>query len=119
MSEEKMKVLFLATGSGNDHDRQRLAEEARAITRKIRLGSHGDRIEFISEWAVRIDDLQEALLRHNPSVVHFSGLGLPGGLLFENAKGETRQVPKSALCGLFRILNENVAVVVLNACYTQ
>ena len=63
--------------------------------------------------------MQEALLRHDPRIVHFSGRGRPGGLVLQNDRGEARQVPKSALSDLFRILRGNVGIVVLNACYTR
>src|SRR5690348_1663009 len=72
----KLKVLFL---SANPAGTQPLAldEEIREITNKIRASEHREAVELISRWAVRPDDLLQALNEHKPHIVHFSGHGSP------------------------------------------
>jgi hypothetical protein len=68
-----IKVLFFAA----DPFRQSalaLPEEARRIENSIRV-SRDRGIDFHTQWAVRVTDLQTALLHHHPEVVHFSGHG--------------------------------------------
>ena len=118
-SRKKIKILFLAA-MPHDQLRLRLDEEHREIGARIRSSECRDQLELVSEWAVRVQDLQEVLLRERPHIVHFSGHGSAGKeLLFEDDIGHTRAVGNAALKNLFRILNGNTRVVVLNACYSQ
>jgi hypothetical protein len=117
---QAIKVLFLAASPRGDQTREGLDEEVRQIDRKIRAGSHRESFELRSQWAVRISDLQELLLRHRPHIVHFSGrAGEVGGIVLAEDSGAARQVPKAALSNLFRILVDNIRIVVLNACYSK
>jgi hypothetical protein len=96
----------------------RLDEERRAIDRAV--SPAGDRLEVRTADAVRLDDLQPALLRHRPVIAHFSGHGsASAGILVVDDDGRARPVPPDALIELFRILSRHVRCVVLNACYTD
>jgi Tfp pilus assembly protein PilF len=114
---DKVKVLFLSTNPWDKITRLRIDEEFRQISEKIRLATHRDHMELISEWAVRVGDLQAALLRYQPDIVHFSGHGgEAGGVMLEDEAGKGKVVDAKALSDLFRILKDNVWMVVLNAC---
>jgi predicted MPP superfamily phosphohydrolase len=115
--ENVIKVLFLAANpSGTTH--LALDEEVRAIDAKIRGAEHRDRLTLLSHWAVRLDDLSGILLRHQPQIVHFSGHGSKSGsITLVGSNGQAWDVPPEALAGLFRVLKDNVRVVVFNACY--
>lgn len=69
-----IKILFLAANP-RDTDRLRLDEEVRAIDEALRKADFRDYFELHSHGAVRIEDLQELLLRYQPQIVHFSGHG--------------------------------------------
>ncbi len=115
----KTRVLFLAANP-TDTRRLRLDVEIREITEKIRAADHRDSLELISWWAVRPDDLLQALNQHRPHIVHFSGHGSEvGGILLENKEGIAQSVSKEALRLLFHTLADNIRLVVLNACFTQ
>lgn len=73
-----IKILFLAANP-LDTDRLRLDEEFRAIDEALRKSAFRDHFDLLSHWAVRVDDLQELLLRHQPDIVHFSGHGQSTG----------------------------------------
>jgi len=113
-----VKILFLAANPVDVTTRLRIDEEIREIGQKIRIGTH--QLELVSEWAVRAGDVQAALLRHQPDVVHFSGHCSPSsGIILEDEVGNRKVVGKKALADLFEILKDNVRVVVLNACYAK
>ena len=113
-----LKVLFLAA-SPLEKDRLVLDEEVRAIDAKVRGADHRDRIQLLSHWAVRLDDLSGTLQRHRPHVVHFSGHGeKSGAIVLSGESGKAKEVPPTALAGLFRVLKGNVRVVVFNACHS-
>jgi hypothetical protein len=116
----------------------KLDEEIRQITAKFRASEHRDSLELVSRWAVRPDDLMQALLEVRPHIVHFSGhgssraelirledqrdlrpVGQEEGLILLDDQGSPKPVSKEALDHLFRILKDNIRVVVLNACYSR
>ena len=114
-----IKVLFLAANPAGTNPLA-LDEEIRAIDGKIRGSTHRDLIEMVSHWAIRLDDLSGILMRHRPNVVHFSGHGSTAGdiCLIDSDGGAKPTTPK-ALAGLFRVLQDNVRVVVFNACHSE
>src|SRR3954452_8234921 len=116
---DKVKVLFLAanpTGTKPLH----LDEEIRQITAKVRAAEYRDSLELVSRWAVRPDDLLQALLELKPHVVHFSGHGSSAAaLILLDDRGNPQPVSQTALVHLFRTLKDNLRVVVLNACYSR
>lgn len=115
-----MRITFLAANPLSS-DRLALDEEARSIEEKVRDAKHRDLVTFRTRWAVRPEDLQQALLEDEPVVVHFSGHG--GGsigiVLHAQDQGAERLVAEDALVDLFRVLKGDIRVVVLNACYSE
>jgi tetratricopeptide (TPR) repeat protein len=115
-----LKILFLAANPVDVVTRLRSDEEFREISQKIYSGPLGDQFELVPGLAVRPSDLQAALLRHQPDIIHFSGHGNPsGGIILEDETGKRKVVSREALADLFRILKDNLRVVVLNACYAK
>ncbi|WP_325312330.1 CHAT domain-containing protein [Longimicrobium sp.] len=116
---DKIKVLFLASDPFRDRAPLRLDEEVRAMDHAIRKGSARDRVELVACFATRRRDLQDALLRHDPQIVHFAGHGGGTGVLYlGDEHGRPRPVGKEALAKLFGILRECIRVVFLNGCDT-
>lgn len=115
-----MKILFLAANPVDVVTRLRIDEEIREIEQKILSSPLRDQLQLVSVWAVRASDLQAVLLRHQPDIVHFSGHCSPqSGIILEDDAGNRKVVSKKALADLFRILKDNLRVVVLNACYAK
>jgi hypothetical protein len=118
MVKGQIDILFLAANP-IDSNRLRLDMEIREIDQALQKSEYGSRFRINQHWAVRIDDLQEYLLRHNPKIVHFSGHGSPfSEIVLEDHLGNSRSVPPQALSNLFSLLKDNVKCVVLNACYS-
>lgn len=118
-SERPIKILFLAA---NPVDTQalRLDEEMRSIDGALREAEFRDRFEIDQQWAVRIGDLQAALLRHRPDIVHFSGHGTESSeIVLESPSGQAQAVPRDALGRMFEVLGGDIRCVVLNACYSD
>jgi WD40 repeat protein len=114
-----IKVLFLAA---NPLTKTTLAldEEIRAIDAALHGARHCKRFKLLQHWAVHLEDLSGLLLRHEPQIVQFSGHGEKSGALALVADGgQAKEVPPEALAGLFRVLRDNVRLVVLNACYSE
>lgn len=129
-----IKVLFLSANPTNT-SHLALGSEYRDILGEVRK-AHGNALNIIVESAVRIKDLQGALLRHQPTIVHFSGHGqgrapnsdgrefLPleqpassAGILAEDDGGNAVPIPVDALADLFRIVR-GIEGVVLCACHS-
>lgn len=94
-------------------------EEARQITERLRLSRDRDAFDLITCWAVRPMDLLQYLNQHSPHIVHFSGHGdHTGEILLSAGDGTGRRVSAAALADLFRVTNDGIRVVVLNACHS-
>src|SRR4051794_31921242 len=99
---DKVKVLFLAANPAGTKP-LKLDEEIRQITVKVRAAEYRDALELISRWAVRPDDLLQALLEVKPHVVHFSGHGTKAEqLILLDDQGNPKPVTKGALVHVFR-----------------
>jgi hypothetical protein len=114
----KIKVLFLAADPFSHKAPLELGVEMRAIDHAIRQGSAREALEFVCHFATQPGDLQAALLRHRPRVVHFAGHGSSGAIHLEDERGGRRKVGREALAELFRALDGGVRAVVLNGCNT-
>jgi len=118
MSEET-KILFLAANP-LDSTRLRLDEEVRAIDQALRSSEYRQRFELIQHWAIRVNDIQALLMRHQPDIVHFSGHSTTQNeIILEDTHGRSKPVSTQSLYQLFSILSDNVKCVVLNSCYSE
>lgn len=117
--QQKIKVLFLAADPFEDRAQLRLDQEVRAMDQAIRMGSAGDRLTLVPSFDTRTRDLQDALLRHRPQIVHFAGHGSAAGDIYLGDEyGRPQPVGKDALARLFGLLDGSVRAVVLNGCST-
>jgi hypothetical protein len=115
---DRIRVLFLASNPHAPTAPLRLDEEVRRIDLALRRGKARDALELVSHFAARTGDLQDALLRHEPHVVHFAGHALAPGIVLGDEHGRPRTVTDEALRGLFSALKGPVRAVVLNGCET-
>ena len=116
---DRIKILFLAANP-TDTSYLRLGEEVRQIDERISFGSVRDSFELVQHHAVRTSDLQRILLKHKPHIVHFSGHGSETEeIVLEDNLGTSKNVNRETLVQLFKILKDNVRVIVLNACFSK
>lgn len=112
-------VLYLGTSPENA-ERLRLDAEARDIREAIRLSDNPDAIVFEDRWAVRQNDLLQALNETNPDIVHFSGHGAQdGSLVIEDLTGKALLVSKDAMASVIESTAKRVRLVVFNACFSD
>lgn len=117
--KEVVTILFLASNP-IDTSPLKLDQEVRRIEEGLRRGKNRDMFRFVQKWAIRIKDLRRALLEEVPKVVHFSGHGSSNGKIFlQNDTEEAKPLENSALGNLFRLFQENIDCIVLNACYSE
>jgi hypothetical protein len=112
--------LLLLAANPNDQGRLQLDEESREITHKIRAAAFRDRFQVIQRFAVRPDDLLQALNEDRPHIVHFSGHGNESGdIELVGVDGRSKSVSPSALQQLFRVVGSQTRLVMLNTCYSS
>jgi hypothetical protein len=117
---DRIKVLFLAADPLGAGSRLLLGEEASAIGRAIDSGSARGAFDFHFEWIPRTADLRRALVKHRPSILHFSGHGgRDGSIRLGDEYGAPMAVDRAALSGLIDLFGNIIHVVVLNACNSQ
>lgn len=118
VSGGKTLTLLFMTANPTATARLRLDEEQREVDDALLKSRYRDRFKLESRHALRVSDLQEALLRYQPGIVHFSGHGAPKGLIFEDDEGNAKPLSPEAAADLFRLLKPQVQIVVLNACFS-
>jgi hypothetical protein len=123
------KLLFVAADPYRGN-RLRLDREVKAVEEALRSSGLENRFFLEQLWAATFLDLQHALLRYQPSVLHFSGHGTPCGELAlerdtqvpdESRRPEPAdQRPTEALARMLGALDDlNLRCVVLNACFSE
>ncbi|MBD2774140.1 CHAT domain-containing protein [Iningainema sp. BLCCT55] len=119
MKNEKMKILILAANPINTH-KLRLDEEVREIYAALERAKLREEFEIIPQLAVRSNDLLQALVKHKPQIIHFSGHGAGNdGLVLENDSGQAQLVSTQVLTDLFKLFKNKIQCVLLNACYSE
>jgi hypothetical protein len=112
-------ILFVGANPV-DGARLRLDEEVREIDAALRQGSLRDRFDLKQHWAVRMLDLQQALLLHRPQILHFSGHGSSGRAIYiESGSAQSQAVSGQLLARLLALFSRHLRCVVLNACYSE
>jgi hypothetical protein len=115
-----VKKILILTANPKNTDKLRLDEEVREIEEGLQRSRSRDQFEIIAKWAIRPDDLRRALLDHEPQIVHFSGHGAgTEGLVLENNAGQIKLVSAQSLARLFKLFQDKVECVLLNACYSE
>lgn len=113
------RILFI-TANPTEAARLNIDEELRQIKNRIRSSDLRESFEIELAPAVRPRELLEYLNQHRPHIVHFSGHGSERGeiLLLDDA-GRIMPIPADVLSKVFATVNDNVRMVVLNACYSE
>lgn len=114
--QRQLTILFLAANPRST-ERVEVDREIRGIEERLRGSRGGRSFSLVSRWAVRPEDLQQALLEVEPDVIHFSMHGTRGGeLLLDDGAGGAAPLTGEALAGLFAAFQGKTQVVVFNAC---
>lgn len=111
-------ILILAANPRNTTN-LRLGEEVREIDAGLQRAKKRELFKLEQCWAVRVDDVYQALLKFKPQFVHFSGHGEGSGLILESDTGMFKLVETEALAKLFGLFANDIECVVLNACYSE
>lgn len=115
---EKITVLFMASNP-IDVPALRLDEEAREIGEMIRKSEHRDSVSFITKWAVRPQDVLQAINEETPTIIHFSGHGSEEDeIVFQNAQGDAKFVSKEAIVQTMMSSSDTIKLVFFNTCFS-
>lgn len=112
-----LALLFLSLPAGAEA--LELDEEIRSIRLERGAGQVADRLELVDFPTARPKDLFDALREREPGVVHFSGHGERGELLFRDDAGDLRPMSTADLAEILRLAGGSVRLVVLNACHSE
>lgn len=115
-TQERTRILILSANPLGTEP-IRLDEEIREIEDGLQKSKYRNRFELIKRGALRIQDLWQALLDHEPHIVHFTGHGSRDGLFAEDEKGRATLVPPDTLTRLFELHSNTIRCVVLSACH--
>lgn len=116
---DRCKLLFIAASAADQH-LLHINEELRDVTQAIERSPRAHLMELSYALAFRCEELQEALIRHRPRILHISAHGdLHSGLLFMQDSQRSRLVAADPLVELLALFRDHLDCVVLNACHTR
>ena len=116
---EKINVVFFASNP-IDATQLRLDEEARAIAETIRKSKHRDAVKLESCWAVRPEDVIQALNEFSPAIVHFSGHGSDQNeIVFQGDDGKAFFVSMEAIVQTMMASSEGIRLAFFNTCHSH
>lgn len=110
-------TILLMSASPRDQKHLLLSDERREIEQALRATRFRDAFHIHDMPSCRVRDISQTLFEHNPSILHFSGHGSPGGLCFQNDAGGTQVVRQQDLAHLFQV-HTSLKLVIMNACYS-
>lgn len=115
---EKISVLFMASNPIGVAP-LRLDEEAREIEEMIRKSEFRDSVSFVTKWAVRSQDVLQAINEENPTIIHFSGHGSDDDeIVFQKSNGEAKFVSKEAIVQTMMTSTDTIKLVFFNTCFS-
>ncbi|MFL9455885.1 pentapeptide repeat-containing protein [Tolypothrix bouteillei VB521301_2] len=118
-SNSPAKIILILAANPKTTMSLRLDEEVREIDAGLQRAKKRNYFDLKQRWAVRVQDVYQALLEFKPQIVHFSGHGTDDGLVLEDETGNVQLVDTVALAGLFELFANHIECVILNACYSQ
>lgn len=118
-TRKEVKILFFSanaiSGKGLAVD-----EEHRAIEQSLATSRHRDDFVVIAKLAAREGDLQQALLQHQPDIVHFACHGnVEADLVLLGGERGAAAVSPASLTAMVKALDGKLALVVFNACWSR
>lgn len=115
-----VKTILILAANPKHTSRLEIDSEIRDIENILNNSVHREEFRLKTRLAVRVEDLQKALLEVEPWIVHFCGHGSGSeGIVLEKETGESQLVSTTALANLFQLLAEQIECVLLNACYSE
>ncbi|MEZ6104419.1 MAG: CHAT domain-containing protein [Pirellulaceae bacterium] len=121
MHDYKNEAIILFLGANpSDTTQLELPKEAQAIDDRLRNTELRDQFKIEQQWEPKAQQIPGKIMRFNPTIVHFSGHGSKcGNLVFVDEDNIAREADTESIAEIFRLINETVRCVVLNACYSN
>ena len=114
------KKILILTANPIDTEKLSLDQEVREIQQGLERAKWREQFQILSSWATRPKDLRRTLLDYEPQIVHFSGHGQGAhGLILQDDEGHAKPVAARALARLFKLFEQTIECVLLNACYSE
>jgi pentapeptide repeat protein/CHAT domain-containing protein len=114
-----VKILYMFALPRDQHSIP-VEGEYKAIVDAIQRSKYRDQILTSDYPGVSLKDFQSVIETYKPNVLHFSGhASQVGDLVFQGPKEESQKVPKDPFTNAFKLLGENLKLVVLSACYSK
>jgi hypothetical protein len=111
------RSVLMLTASPLDEEPLRLGAEYRDVSAGVKsIAQPKVNLKFLFQPAVRPRDILTHLLNAEPEIVHFSGHGTKGELVFEDEAGNASSLGTDAIASALKQMTRNLNCVVLNAC---
>lgn len=113
------EVVLVLNATPDDQGRLRADKEGALLERQLEMVKNRARdLHVVQKFAVRLQDIQKELLNNRPKILHFSGHGDEGVLIFERDDGTTAELNGNVLADVIEVYGQ-LECLVLHACYTE
>jgi|GEM_PF-2020041 len=113
---ERISILLV---TANADGQLKTEQEHGELDDVLAESGHGDRFTLVACPAAQPRRLLRKLHAVRPRIVHFAGHGTRNALVLMDDVTGTALLPSAVIEELFRLLDEHVECVVLNACYSE
>ena len=111
------RVILIVESNPKNTSRLQLSEELRVIND---IFENNTQYKIVIINAARISDFGEALVKHEPEIVHFLGHGEGvDGLCFHGDDGKKQLLSNASTDQIFKLASNTVKFVFLNACHSE
>lgn len=118
VQKQEKRILVLAANP-KDTTWLRLDEEMNEIEKALESAKLRELFRLEKKLAVTNRDIQHAMLKYEPHIVHFTGHGSQSGIILEGDMGTSTLASGEALAMLFEIFKDKLECVILSACYSE
>lgn len=110
-------TILLLAANPQDTPELKLYQEIYEINESVREAKYGAQFKFIPRTAVKRRDLLEAIDKHNPDIIHFSGHGDSDSPIYViDESGKSEPIPQETIRDMFHH-NKSVKCIIFNTCY--
>jgi len=114
---DEKKTILICSANPKDMPHDRLADEQRLIASTLQSDKQREKYKIVYSTATTTRSLSQAILTHEPSILHFCGKADCSGLYVEDENGHAKVIDPHDLLNLLDLFRDSLELVFLSGCY--
>ncbi|RKZ81041.1 MAG: hypothetical protein DRR19_22790 [Candidatus Parabeggiatoa sp. nov. 1] len=110
------KTILILAANPKETTELSLKQEVKELEKELHRWQCHKQFVLKPQWATTLAEVRDALLNHQPQIVHFSGHGTEQpGIVLENEAGQNQLISTDALANFFAPYTDKIDCVILSA----